>query len=406
MAIPPIPPSPLTGAGISAAGGALTITQKLLRVMRKAQNNNIWDLPVMASPPTISAVSNSSPVATLPSVATLSSTPTVINHFGGLSTAAGGVLTLTTTTRSDGSKFTYSGVVEVESDAPILGFGFQDTSLNFLVEVDGQLASTTPTTGSAAGGTLYFTVDFSSRKVRRVRIHCSSPARFLYKTQADRAWAPGVDDVVRCAVMGDSFVAATGASSLHLSFPNVLGSLLGFRDTRAIGIGGTGYLAPGSGTAWKSLSHISDVTSINPDIVVFEHGLNDASFGSAVQAEALLNYQAVRAACPTAIIVVLGSQSGNSGPSAAVLTVESAISAAVTQMNDRYCKFAAVSADPTGAWINGTGSTGSPTGSGNADIYNGGVSGTDAVHPNDAGHAYLARRAAKAVRSAVQAMVS
>lgn len=378
--------------------------QKILRVMRKAERSNPWDLPVMASPPTVSAVSTTQPIATLPVAVVVATTPGVINHFGGVSTAnVTPALVLATTTRNDGSTFTYSGVVETDTDAPIIGFGFNAPTIAFLIEVDGQFVSYTPTTGTG-GGTLYFTLDFGSRKVRRIRIHCSSAIRFVYRTQADKAWAPPTDDVVRFIVMGDSFVAGTGASQLVLSLPNIMGAVLGFRDTRACGIGGTGYVNPGSGTAWKSRDHITDITNNSPDVVVFEHGLNDASLAAQVQAEALLNYQLVRAALPNTPIVVLGAQSGNTGPSANVIACEAAILSAVTQFADPLCKFAPVSNNLGGAWVNGTGRTGAPTGVGNADIYQGGTDGTDGTHPNDLGHAYLARRSAVAVRQAIQSM--
>jgi phospholipase/lecithinase/hemolysin len=44
-------------------------------------------------------------------------------------------------------------------------------------------------------------------------------------------------------------------------------------------------------------------------------------------------------------------------------------------------------------WITGTGRVGATTGTGNADTY----IGSDATHPTDAGHAYLARRVVAAL---------
>lgn len=386
---------------------ALTVNarlEKLRRVMTGSRGRNPFDLPVMSSPPTISAVSTTSPAATLPVAVTLITTPSVINHFGGVSSSNGTALQVLSVTRNDASRFGYSGYVEVATDAPIIGFGFLTPTIAFLVEVDGVLASQTPTTG-AGGGTLYFTLDFASRKVRRIRVHCSSAVRFIYRTQADKAWAPSTDDVIRMAVTGDSLTATTGASQVCLGWVAHAAATLGFRDPRAIGIGGTGYVTPGAGTAWKCRDHISDVTSITPDLIVFAHGANDGSVSAQVQAEALLNYQAVRATT-SAPIVVLGPWPLETGPAANTLAVEAAVSAAVAQFNDPYCKFVPVSADPTGAWINGTGRTGAPTGIGNSDIYNGGTDGTDTAHPNDLGHKYLGLRAAEGIRAAILSMIA
>ena len=68
---------------------------------------------------------------------------------------------------------------------------------------------------------------------------------------------------------------------------------------------------------------------------------------------------------------------------------------------DPLCKFISTANDPAGSWLYGTGRTGAPNGTGNADFYIGGVSGTDTVHPNDAGSFYLARRAAAGCRNAL-----
>jgi hypothetical protein len=76
----------------------------------------------------------------------------------------------------------------------------------------------------------------------------------------------------------------------------------------------------------------------------------------------------------------------------------------VTAFNDPYCKFIPQTTDPSGSWINGTGRTGATNGTGNADIYIGGVSGTDTTHPNDLGHLYLAYRAANRIATAIASM--
>jgi len=337
---------------------------------------------------------------------TLISSSGVCNLFGATYVSNGTAYIASTTTRSDASTYAYSGVIEFYTNSPKVSIGYLTSALDCLVEIDGTFVSKTTYTRSGSG-TQYLILDFSALAVknRLVRVFSINPPRFIYRTNLYSCWAVSTDNVIKCVVTGDSYTAATGASSTSLSWVSILGNLLGFRDTRACGIGGTGYLAPATGTAWKCRDHISDVTTPAPDVVIFAHGANDASYSSAaVTAEALLNYQAVRSALPNAIIIVLGPWALASGPSASILSTEAAISAAVTAFNDPYCKFIPQTTDPSGSWINGTGRTGATNGTGNADIYIGGVSGTDTTHPNDLGHLYLAYRAANRIATAIASM--
>lgn len=380
------------------------ISRRLRQICNLAKATNPWDNAVLSSPPTVTASASADASTT---VAT-----TIINSlsscalYGAKWTSNGTAMVPTTTTRSDASTFAYSGVLEMETDAPTVSVGFLTSNIDCLVEVNGQFVSKTPTTRSGSG-TQYVVMAFGSSAVRRIRIFSISPARFIYLPPLYKVWAPSNDDVIRCVITGDSYTAATGPSSVNLSWANIFGTMMGWRDTRACGIGGTGYLAPGTGSAWTCRSHISDVTSVSPDIAVFAHGVNDASYSpSSITAEALLCYQAVRAANANTVILAFGPWPAATGPSASILAVDGAISAAVSAMNDPLCKYIPTSVDPAGSWFTGTGRTGATNGTGNADLYIGGVSGTDTVHPNDAGSLYLARRAAVGARAALMSLAA
>lgn len=380
------------------------LMMKIRRESEIALAGNSWDKPVDASLATVTASATAD--ASTTAGFTLISSTGVCNTLCAKYTSNGTALVPTTTTRSDASAFAYSGVVEFVTDAPIVSVGFLTSQIDVLVEINGVFVSETPTTRSGSG-TQYVIISFgaSAGAVKSVRIFAQTPARFIYRAPLYRVWAPATDGVIRAVITGDSYTAGTGPSSLNLTWSNVLGTLMGWRDTRSCGIGGTGYLAPGSGTAWKCRDHISDVTSVTPDVVVFAHGANDAAYAAAdITAEAVLNYQAVRAALPDTLILVLGPWALASGPSASIQTTEGAISAAVTQMNDPLIKFIKQTTDPAGSWIFGTGRTGATNGTGNADYYIGGVSGADTSHPNDAGSFYLAKRAAAGIRAAIAAV--
>lgn len=375
--------------------------QKIQQVINIAKTQASWakDANAALATVTTSATADAGTTAAY----TLISTSGVCNLLGAAYTSNGTAMSPVTTTRSDASTFAYSGLIEFYTDSPKVSIGYLTSTLDCLVEIDGTLVSKTPYTRSGSG-TQYLILDFSALAVknRKIRVYSIAPARFINVTTLYRAWALSTDDVVRCVITGDSYTAGTGASSNSLTWASIVGNLLGFRDTRACGIGGTGYLAPATGTAWKCRDHISDVTTPNPDVVIFAHGANDATYTTAaITAEALLCYQTVRASLPNAVIIVLGPWALASGPSFSITEVEGAILAAVTAFNDPLCKFVKQTTDPAGSWITGTGRTGATNGTGNADIYIGGVSGTDTSHPNDSGHLYLARRAANGVAAAI-----
>lgn len=380
------------------------LLNKIRRQMEISRNSNAWDKPVDSTLATITASATAD--ASTTAGFTLRTSTGVCSTLGAEFTDNGTALVPKTTTRNDASTYAYSGVLAFETDAPIISVGYLTSALECLIEINGTFVSKTPTTRSGSG-TQYLIINFgaSAGAVKSVRIYSSNSPRFIYRAPLYRVWKPSDNTAIRAVITGDSYTSGTGPSATTLTWSNILGIMLGWADNRACGVGGTGYLAPGSGTAWKCRDHISDVTGPAPDVVVFAHGANDAAYSAAdITAEALLNYQAVRAALPNALILVLGPWALASGPSGSIITAENAISAAVTQMNDPMIKFVKQTTDPAGSWIYGTGRTGATNGTGNADYYIGGVSGTDTSHPNDAGSLYLARRAANGIRAAINSV--
>lgn len=299
----------------------------------------------------------------------------------------------------NGTTYSSPAVLEFISDAPKLQIrGAQGT---WRIEVNGQSISKTGNATAASGGEQQIVLDWSSvRAVRTYRIHISGAA-FISRVGVganSRIWAPSTDDYVRVGWVGDSYTQGTGASYGDNNYADVASALLGFKDSWHSAFGGTGYLNAGSYVTFRG--HIADIIAANPDIIVVAGGTNDANAGATLQAEVLLYLQTLRASLPNTPIVVLGPWPKATGPNATILGVEASISAAVTQFADPLCKFAPVAADAAGAWISGTGYQGATNASGNSDYY----IWTDGTHPNDAGHDYLGRATAQAIRNAINSI--
>jgi lysophospholipase L1-like esterase len=73
------------------------------------------------------------------------------------------------------------------------------------------------------------------------------------------------------------------------------------------------------------------------------------------------------------------------------------MSTAMTSFGDPLMFFHSNATNPNGPMFTGTGFAGATTGSGNCDVYI--IS--DGIHPNDAGHAYMASWLADAITNVV-----
>jgi lysophospholipase L1-like esterase len=249
---------------------------------------------------------------------------------------------------------------------------------------------------------VYVTITFPSRGIYRVAIEreYQSGIQGLYIEPTAQAWRPNKPHIT-ALVVGDSITGGTGASFYGSAWEYVTGRALGW-DIWSDGVGGSGYLA---GTPFSDPTRTSLLTLKPFDVVVIAGGINDANATNApgVQSAAASYFASVRAALPNALIVVLGAWAGSTGPSTgpnSVSDVESKIKAAFNVFADFNSVFIPVSTDNQ-PWIYGTGHVAAPAGSGNADLYVGGLDGTDLTHPNDAGHSMLGKRCATALRGAL-----
>jgi lysophospholipase L1-like esterase len=286
---------------------------------------------------------------------------------------------------------------ETNADSIKVEFQVFVTSLTdslFRIIVDGQYTRLV-TTAFTATGFNYITLDFTAaggRKMRNIIIEAMKdfqPGSNVALAATETLVKPG-GSVRRMFVTGDSWCVGNASTILN-TFPGYLADLLGVRNVWNGGVPGTGYLAAGGGTL-TCRQRISDIVDCSPDILVVTHGYNDASMNMALlQSEVTVTLRTIRSQpALTSMPIILCPFGGNHDPNTQSIPVETAVRAGSAALNDPGIYFIPTTGGPNGPWMTGTGNTGAPAGNGNCDLY---IS-VDAVHPNDAGHAYLAGRMA------------
>ncbi len=389
----------VAGPALSAAS---KIGQAIISGSNVAKYNNPRIAGLVATPPIIS-ISSTLPGSFPNQYVWSASTGNVFNFYGGAALNEAGYRGTASNTVS-GTRSAGPGKLEVTIDCAKVAFAFYglDTTSAFRVLVNGQYTSLTP---AAAGisGFYYLVVDFTSsggRAVRNIAVEYAGNALFYSANVSltEGIYKPG-GDIIRIAVVGDSYTAGSDASYYYDCYTCIMGDYLGAKDIVGLGIGSTGYLANASDTQRTARGRVSDVGYVSPDIVCVCLGRNDTTFTRAqIQTECGLYFPALRAQVPNAPIIVFGVFGGN--VTASCLPVEAGILAAFTAWDDSNSYYVPVSNDPNGAWFTGTGNTGNMQGNGNCDIY---ISSTDNVHPNEAGHAFLGGRCSDAISRIAQA---
>ena len=417
-------PNSQTSAALSASTGAIVAAynpadRRVARIARnvaRADGQNAEERPVLAAPPTITTAT-SNPDGALSNQYRMDTTPSVFTWGGGtpINYAGNGyfrvpVVTLPTGSGNVvGSRSANAWYVEMVTDAPklLLHFLAQVTEPGVWFEVDGQAVGTT-TPFPATSGNAFYSLDFGSSKIRRVRCWTNKAAGFMraYVGPTYKVWAPPPAPVM--ALVGDSNGANTvgglGSGALRpQGFSAQLGQMIGYDDVRQVALGGTGFVATGSfNSTYGDATRIADVVAANPEIVMLNATTNDVG-QAGVQAAALAALQAYREALPDAFIIVTGLWGGRDGTTSGKLASENAVKAAFDQFADPLSLWIPTQTSPAGAWVTGTGTVDTPTASGNADRFaddaDGGVHPTQGAFPTIGGHEYLARRYAAVIRS-------
>ncbi|MFD5509008.1 SGNH/GDSL hydrolase family protein [Streptomyces sp. NPDC127051] len=258
--------------------------------------------------------------------------------------------------------------------------------------------------GSTPGSTHLMTVNLGIAQPRLIRLDFAvAPFGGIYLPPGATMWKPPAA-ASRIMVFGDSI---PGGSSLNVGggsgtwFPRAARTL-GYSDAWNEALGGTGYITAGS-TATLGTRAPIDVIPNNPDVLIISAGYNDNGGSQpSISSAAASLYSAIKTGLPGTKIYVIGCWSPSGSPASSITNTDNTLKAAAAAANLPFISpLTGGIYDSTGTliathgpWITGAGRVGATTGSGNADVY----IGTDATHPTDAGHSYLAGRVVAAIR--------
>lgn len=270
----------------------------------------------------------------------------------------------------------------------------------YRLSIDGRkvtdLMQSANTTGSGAGNLI--TIDLGSATPRRIRFDFATfPFGGVYIPPTRRIWAVPLHGR-RAAVLGDSISdgSSQNAGAGCGTWVDRYARLMGYPDMWRQGRGGTGYITPGSFATFQTRV-AEDVAPWDFSELIIAGGFNDsAGSQSAIATAADLLYETVQVALPRCEIIVIGCWAPSGSPGSGQVNTNATLRAAALNAGLPFIDMQSgdvLNGDgdvvaSQGSWITGTGNTGAPTGTGNADLY----IGTDGIHPNDAGHVYLSRR--------------
>ena len=231
--------------------------------------------------------------------------------------------------------------------------------------VDGQLATATPQTGLTSGAAVYFVkVAFGARGNRRILFEGAYVNLIgIWAAPTVTFWPSTRPAGPTVLWVGDSFSEGTGANWWWDSWAMKAGQMLGW-NVYPSGVGSTGYLAIGGGGGKvKYRDRIAtDVTALNPDIVVVTGGYNDTGSFTAAQegTEADALYAAIKTGNPNATLLVCSIQSPIGVT--ATGTITQFRDAQKTSTLNAAATFIDAINYPTGtSWVTGSGKTGSRT---------------------------------------------
>ncbi|NXY93520.1 SGNH/GDSL hydrolase family protein [Streptomyces sp. BR123] len=297
--------------------------------------------------------------------------------------------------------------VEFGTDATAfqLRFNYQ-TGGSYRISIDGRRMTDLMQSvgGTTPGSTHLMTVSLGPAQPRVIRLDFAVvPFGGVYLPPGATMWKPPTPSS-RIMVLGDSI---PGGSSMNSGggagtwFPRAA-RLLGYSDAWNEALGSTGYITAGS-TATLGTRAPIDVIPNSPDVLIISAGYNDnAGSQPAISSAAASLYSAVKTGLPNARIYVIGCWSPSGSPASSITNTDTTLRTAAAAANLPFISpITGRIYDSTGAliathgpWITGTGRVGATTGSGNADTY----IGTDATHPTDVGHTYLASRVVAAIQ--------
>ncbi len=201
---------------------------------------------------------------------------------------------------------------------------------------------------------------------------------------------------LKAVLVGDSFSTGTQPNIGGLSYVPVLFNRLNISNYMVSGEGGTGFVNNQIDTKYNYVERISDVTSVEPDIIFVSGSVNDNAYTDDGLAENITEwYETVRSSLPDAMIVVLGGQGRADDDT---IAMEEKLFETFDSFGDsNVINVPLTSADDP--MITGTGNEGSLANDGNADIY----IYSDGTHYNEEGHIFAGNATYQRVIDALEA---
>jgi hypothetical protein len=372
-----------TGADVAAVVNGLSV-DSIVKIANDAFSSNAKELPAMATPPAVTSDGTSAPVGQTKGY-TLSALPNFFFRSGGTATTADRVYSSVIGATggnigtNNGREGTFSRYAFI-ADANKVTFRINGSTERYRFIVDGQYVSKTGTltAGTATTPHQYITLDFTSaggRREREIIIEMQKNQGFVgaYVGQTEKLFQSATPQI-RTVALGDSYCLGSSATLLGDGVDAVMADYLGWSNHMNSGSGGTGWATTSSAYTFLQRIQNGDL-GLNggiPDIICLQGSINDKNAAAAtVTANCLAGLQAARAYAPNALIFVFGvwPAAGGTNGTLSIADNEAAIGAAVTAFNDTRAWFIPINSAYGGAWLEGTGTTSSPTGTGNADAW-------------------------------------
>ncbi|MGW9170150.1 GDSL-type esterase/lipase family protein [Streptomyces decoyicus] len=295
--------------------------------------------------------------------------------------------------------------VEFSTDTQVLQVRYQWSSAAtmYRLSVDGRrvtdlMQSMGPHSPAPGSGNM-MTVDFGSAAPRRLRFDFSTcPFGGVYLPPATSMWRPNLAGG-RLMVFGDSLVGGsnmnTGGSSG--TWADRVARRLGCTDLWRQGIGGTGYITPGTSVVFGDRA-TSDIVNLAPDRLIIWGGYNDNQGDQAALSTAANSlFNTIKTGLPNCKVYVIGCWSPSGTATAGVTNTDATLKASAALANFYFIS-------PVSGSVYGT--DGSLIATQGPWLTTGQVAsyiGTDNVHPTDTGHIYLSWRITSAVAACMPA---
>lgn len=233
----------------------------LTRIQASARGQAIYEPnldTVLASPPTISATTTTTSIATGTTYAPYgSASNSVINPV--FSYVGAPIIQDSLNNRVTSKAFSYSGsarpyAVKVRiASSQFELMQLAGTSANYRVRINGQWVTSSESITASGSGTVYELYNFGSRADREIEVWGRNWKFCGFRVATTDTVRPIIEEGPRVFIQGNSFPeGSSGATSLLSRQALYIPRLLGIPDAFNVAVGGTDFLNNGGGTNGKT----------------------------------------------------------------------------------------------------------------------------------------------------------